>query len=207
MDYETKASYYTLIKNCTIEDLIKYTNDSNPCIRAYVIAGLFRSKQVSREEFDKIIKDHDDDTTEFSIQSVDVVKLWTVKEYIQLIYKIRVTTMLTDADLEHWIRINQENQKSQHSLSITGISHGTLDKNELLKIDCLIPTNKDLELLSFKLIVDDYQANGSSCYLTTEMKDAISKTEKGSILIIENIKASSQDGVVVHLPSLYFRIK
>ena len=207
MDYETTASYYALLKNSTIESLIKYTNDSNPCVRAYVIEGLLRFKQVSEEELIKIIKDYDDDTTEFSIQSVDVVIPWTVKEYIQFIYKIRGTARVSDSDLEDRIRKNQENLKSQHSLSIKGIKHGTLDKNELLKIDCLIPTNKDLELLSFKLIVDDYQTNSSSCYLTTEMKNAFAKTEKGSLIIIENIRAASQDGFIVRLPSLHFRIK
>jgi hypothetical protein len=120
-DDDTKISYYTLVDNSSVQDLLDYTNDDNAFVRAYIFVGLLR-KGISEKLTLKILENHKNDTTKFVVQSGCVVTDWTAKSYMEFAAKLKSTNDLNDIDYKSSIKIikNQDVIK----LKIEGVRHG-----------------------------------------------------------------------------------
>ena len=99
MDDKTKISYYSLVFYSSIKDLVRFTNDSNPCIRSYVFAGLLR-KQISNKLLLQILDTHKNDTAKFISKGADVVIEWTVKDFMQAGMNLKSANTLPKIDYE-----------------------------------------------------------------------------------------------------------
>jgi hypothetical protein len=78
-DDETRETYYLLLSTHSIEDLVKYTDDSIPAVRSEIFAGLVQKKadeKILKEIFNK----HLSDTAEFTSSPTDVVITWSVRK-------------------------------------------------------------------------------------------------------------------------------
>ena len=204
MDDETKVSYYLLVSSCSVTDLTKYTNDSNPFVRSYVFAGLLR-REISKGKLLKILDIHKNDTAKFTIRGADVVTEWTVKEFMQAGMNLKSGNKLNDIDYKN--EITRIRSQPELKLKINAISHGLIDKKELLNIDTLTLTVKEFKVVSFNLFVAKQEMQSSNCLLTNEMKQTIERTEPGEFLVFDNIKVVANDGLVRQLASLSLRLK
>jgi len=204
MDDETKVSYYLLISSCSVEDLINYLNDSNPFVRASVFAGLLR-REISKDKLLNILDIHKNDTAKFTSRGADVVAEWTVKEFMEAGWRLKLSNELPDIDYKK--ELEKLRSQSVLKLQINGISHGLIDKKELLNIDSLTLTDKELKVVSFTLFVAGQEMKSSSSLLTNEMKQTMERSEQGEFLSFENIKVVAKDGMVRKLASLSLRLK
>ncbi len=203
-DDDTKISYYTLLENSSVQDLLDYTNDDNAFIRSYIFGGLLR-KGLSEQLALKILENHKNDTAKFVVQDGCVITHWTVKSYMEFAAKLKSTNDLNDIDYKSAIKIikNQDVIK----LKIDGVRHGNVIKNTLLDIDCLELTTEKIKLVSFSLFVDEQKFNSMSCNLTQDMKLAIENAEIGQVLYFEEIKVLGEDNIERQLASMTLRLK
>lgn len=204
MDDETKISYYSLISNSSIKDLIRFTNDSNPIIRSYVFAGLLR-KRTSNKQLLKILETHKNDTAKFLSKGADIVTEWTVKEFMQAGMNQKSANTLSKIDYKR--EIERIRTQSELKLNIKGISHGLIDKMELSKIDSLVLSNTDIRIVSFTLFMAGQEMKSSGCTLTNEMKHAIQKGESGEFLVFDNIKVMGKDKAMRQLASVTLKLR
>ncbi len=204
MDDETTISYYLLVSSCSVSDLIKYTNDSNPFVRSYVFAGLLR-KEISKDKILKILDRHKDDTVKFTSKGADVVIGWTVKEFMEAGWRLKLSNELPDIDYNK--ELERLRSQSVIELKISGISDGLIDKKELLNIDSLSLTDKEFRVVSFNLFVAEKEMKSSNCTLTKEMKQMIERSEPGEYIIFDNIKVVAKDNIIRQLASLPLRLK
>jgi len=202
MDDETTESYYLVLSNCSIKDLVKYTNDTNAVVRSYIFAGLLRRK-VNKNVLLKILDIHKNDTAEFRSRSTDVETKWTVKEFMQSGLKFNSANKLSVIDYKKRI----EKIRGQTKIEISAMHHGLIEKEELLKIDSLVITGNKLRIISFTLFAEEKTIKSSSNILTNDMKIAIKETEPRSILIFTDIKIVGQDSIVWHGPSMVVKLK
>jgi hypothetical protein len=204
MDDETKISYYSLIGNSSITDLIRFTNDSNPFIRSYVFAGLLR-KQTSNKQLQKILDTHQNDTAKFISKGADVVTTWTVKEFMQAGMNLKSANTLSKIDYKK--EIERIRTQPELKLNITGISHGLIDKKELASIDSLTLVNNELRVVSFTLFMAGQEIKSSGCAFTKEMKHTIQQSQSGEFIVFDNIKVAGKDNSVRQIASLTLKLK
>ena len=204
MDDETKVSYYSLINNSSIKELIKFTNDSNPLVRSYVFAGLLR-RQTSNKQLLKILDIHKNDTAKFISKGADVVVEWTVKEFMQAGMNLKSANTLSKIDYKK--EIERIRTQPELKLNINGISHGLIDKKELSSIDSLTLVNKELRVVSFTLFMNGQEMKSSGSAFTNEMKHTIQKSQSGEFLVFDNIKVVDKDNEVRQLVSLTLKVK
>ena len=204
MDDETKISYYSLISYSSIKDLIRFTNDSNPFIRSYVFAGLLR-KQTSNKQLLKILDTHKNDTAKFISKGADVVTEWTVREFMQAGMNLKSANTLPK--IYYKKEIERIRTQPELKLNITGISHGLIDKKELLNIDSLTLSNKELRIVSFTLFMAGQEMKSSGCDFTKEMKHTIQKSQLGEFVVFDNIKVMDKNKAVRQLVSLTLKLR
>jgi len=204
MDDETKVSYYLLVSSCPITDLIKYTDDSNPFVRSYVFAGLLRRK-ITKDRILNILELHKNDTAKFTSKGADVVIEWTVKEFMEAGWRLKHSNELPDIDYKK--ELERVRSQPVTKLKIGCISHGIIDKRDLLNIDSLSLTDKELRVVSFNLFVAGKEMKSSNYLLTNEMKQVIESCEPGEFIVFDNIKVVAKDNIVRQLASLSLRLK
>lgn len=204
MDDETKISYYSLVSNYSFKELIKYTNDSNAFIRSYVFAGLLR-KEANKNELLKIVELYKNDTAKFTSIEADVVTEWTVKEFMEAGMRLKATNELPNID--YMKAIEKLRSPFELKLKISGISHGLIDKQQLLNNDSLNLTQENFQVVSFTLFVAGQEMKSSGCRLTNDMKYAIKKTEPGEFLVFDNIKVVGKETIVRQLVSMTLKVK
>ncbi|MFN8290741.1 MAG: hypothetical protein U0U70_10815 [Chitinophagaceae bacterium] len=204
MDDETKISYYLLVSSCSVADLIKYTNDSNPFVRSYVFAGLLR-REISKDKLLNILDRHKNDTIKFTSKGADVIIEWKVKEFMEAAWRLKLSNQLPDIDYNK--ELKRLRSQSVIKLKISGISHGLIDKKELLNIDSLFLTDKEFRIVSFNLFVAEKEMKSSNCSLTNEMKEMIESSDPGEFVVFDNIKVVAKDNKVRQLASLSLRLK
>ncbi|MBZ0205282.1 MAG: hypothetical protein K8H89_03075 [Flavobacteriales bacterium] len=204
LDNETKISYYLLISSCSVEDLLKYTNDSNPFVRSYVFAGLLR-KEISKDKLLQVLDRHKNDTAKFTSKGVDVAVEWTVKEFMEAGWRLKLSNKLPDIDYNK--ELERLRSRPGIELKINGISHGLIDKKELLNIDNLILADKEFRVVSFNLFVAEKEMKSTNCTLTVEMKQMIERLEPGEFIAFDNIKVVGSDNMVRRIASLSLKIK
>jgi hypothetical protein len=205
-DDETRESYYLLLLNSSINDLVKYTNDTNAYVRSVMFSGLLR-KKVKNSVLLKILDAHKNDTIKFTIRSVDVVQTWSVNEYMQLAIKAKSEGWLSGIDYKKEIEKLRRRQTSL-KIKIDGIHHDFVDKEALMKLDSLSLTSGKLRIVSFTLFVGDEKFIGADNVLTGDMKLAIKKAVSGyDLLSFGNIMVVGQDNKVHKLPSMVLWLK
>lgn len=93
-------------------------------------------------------------------------------------------------------------QNNDPKISIAGKSEGIILKTELLASGKLIPSSKDIMIVSFSISYpigedDLVELFSTSDTLTREMKDHILKLKPGTDLTIENIKAKRDEKTLI----------
>lgn len=204
MDDETQLSFFLLLHNCPVQNLIKYTDDSNALIRSYIFVGLLR-KGLSEDIMEQILEQHKNDTAKFTVQGGCVVMSWTVSGYMQFGAKLKSSNELTAFDYKS--EMERLKHKNVTKLKVDGIRHGLVDKNELLKLDSLTFTTNEFKALSFTLYVGDQKFNSLNRNLTDEMKYAIEKAASGQIIYFADIQAVYKDNSIRYLNPVVLKLK
>jgi hypothetical protein len=190
-DDETKLAFYQLMAVCPVDTLIKYTNDSNPAIRAQV--------------FSELAYIGDDDSTLITIKNKHVndtvrVSIWpfdtTVIEYMNMFLRFRSDSTIKRNHIDYKKRIQKI--KEEPRFIIKGLQHKRISKDDLLNVDSLICSEKDYKIVSFSLITNNgielISFESSSNVLSSEMKKGIMELITGNKIYIEDIKAVGIDG-------------
>ena len=210
MDAETKESYYLAMGNCSIENLVKYTNDTNAFLRSYIFAGLLQRK-VNKNVLLKILDIHKNDTTEFTSQSVDVVIKWKVNEFMKTLMILKSDGKLGHINYKKRIEELRNRTTNEPEILIDGIHHSLIEKDKLLKIDSLFLTVNKMKIVSFTLYITSLggsqEFKSSTNALTNDMKNAIKKTESGGILVFDDIRVMGEDKRVRQLGLKYIKLK
>lgn len=202
-DNDTKLSFYTLLANSSINDLLDFTNDNSAVIRAYIFTGLLR-KRITDSVAAEILEGHRNDSARFVVQNVDVGLEWTVIDYMQYISKYKNELHPLNYDS---IMAGLKQFKMNEPLRIMTIArHNIIDKHELLNIDCLELTDETMKILSFSLTMGETELQGIGCDITKEMKSSIEKMYPGSPIYLENIRAIDNDGNIRHLGSFTLKL-
>src|SRR5437868_1816197 len=170
-DDETRISYYLVAMNSSIDDLVAYTNDSDPYIRAQMFIALVR-KKPNAQVLEKILEDHKNDTVSFPAGGADVFFTWKVKEYMETV--MRLGSTMPEIDYEKAITYVRARAKKE--IEIEGMNRYTVAKDSLLQMDSLKLTVSGYTIRSFDLYVDTLEFRSSNNVLTAEMKMAITRS-------------------------------
>lgn len=227
-DDETREAYYLLLLGRSIEALVKNTDDSMPAVRSLLFAGLFYKKAEQKLLKDIFLK-HFNDTAKFILGSSDVFITYSVKEYMQSILDFQNDSEIAYEDL------NARLDKIRHErfltiAAISGVHHGIILKDSLLKADSLFIIKSGFKIISFNLTFikktlhssNFLSANTkkkirklrpgdctfhSSNFLSANTKKKIGKLRPGDCIFIENIKAEGPDKILRTLGSTILKIK
>src|SRR5690606_33242676 len=122
-----------------------------------------------------VLDRHKNDTAKFTSKGVDVAVEWTVKEFMEAGWRLKLSNKLPDIDYNK--ELERLRSRPGIELKINGISHGLIDKKELLNIDNLILADKEFRVVSFNLFVAEKEMKSTNCTLTVEMKQMIERLE------------------------------
>jgi len=204
MNDETRELYYSVIINCPVKDLIKYTNDSNAFVRSHIFAGLLR-KKIKNDVLFKILATHKNDTAEFTIKSTDVVITWTVIEFMKVGMRLKTANGLSNINYKK--EIEKIRSRIKNEIKIQGSHNGLIEKEQLLKYDSLVLTMTKLKIVSFTLLLPGRSIKSSSNALTNDMKTAIKETPPGDILIFTEINVLTEENNIRQWVSISIKLK
>ena len=141
-DDETLESYYLLLSVCSVEALVKYTDDSNPRVRAEIFSGLI-GKNADDKILKQILTKHLNDTAKFISGSSNVYITYSVKKYMQEVLTWKADNKLPEVDFK--ARLQQI--RSRRYDMIRGVHHGIISKDSLLRLDSLISLPEGVKLI------------------------------------------------------------
>ena len=202
-DDETRESYYTLMLNCPIEDLVKYVDDSIPAIRCLIFAGLAQNN-IDTNLLSKILSKFINDTALYVDSPTDVVVSWSVSDYMQTALKLKKEGRLPNPDLDYASIL--ANLKKRPRLLIPGEYHGIVPKDSLLKIDRLTYSKKGYRIVSFTMLNGDEEVTSNNIF-TDRIKELIRNTKSGERLFIDGIIAENADKLRRKLPSIVLELR
>ncbi|MES2777778.1 MAG: hypothetical protein V4722_26600 [Bacteroidota bacterium] len=186
-DDETKESYYTLMINCPIEDLFKYTDDSISAIRCSIFTGLAQ-KNAGKDILTGIISKHKNDTAEYINCPTDVVITWNVFEYMQKVMEWKMDRKTHNTDYVSLLKT----VRSRFRLNVPGEYHGVISKDNLLKVDSLTYSRKGFRIISFSL-ENGVESIAMNNLFTDRIKEFIKNTKSGDKLVINEIIIEATD--------------
>lgn len=201
-DKDTKLSYYTLIENCTVEDLQQYTNDNHPLVRAYIFSALI-SKGLDSSTTQRLLAVHKNDTIRFSTGQPRMD--WSVIAYMKWVVDLKGNNALRNVDYK--VRIAHLQARNTEGIYFEGIRHNMIPKNNLMQLDSLVFRGRNMTINSFILTIDETSYESTSNKITSEMKTALANSVNGDILILHNIKVIDEDSRLRHLNAIQLKIK
>ena len=92
-------------------------------------------------------------------------------------------------------------------IKIDGISHGTIEKINLLKIDSLTIKSKEFRVISFTIFNGEHILKSLGNSVTKEMKDLIENAGLEDFILFDNIKIVTKSGKIMRHASLQLKIK
>ena len=202
LDDETLESYYLLLSTHSIDALIKYTNDSIPAVRAEIFSGLAQ-KNADEQVLRDILNKHLNDTAKFVCESGDVVMAWSVKTYMQTMMKWKADNRFPAINFDTRV----EEIRNGRNKTISGIHHGVIDRDSLLKVDSLPCSIEKFKITSFVLKVRKKTIRSNSNAFTKRMKRNIKKLRSGERIYINRVKANDPEKTVRLLNSGILIIK
>ncbi len=182
-DEDTKISFYTLVNNSSIENLIQFLNDSNARVRSKMFAAL-----VFKGADDRILKEvlelHKHDTSKFMRTGGCVSSSWTVIADMQMAYNAKIEKRLPKLDYKAMIA----RLKNKPHFIVPNVRHRIIEKEQLLEMNQFKYSDDRFKLVAFSLSSDSTTLYSSSAALTEEMKDLIRKSKSGDRLFFEDMK-------------------
>ena len=200
-DSEMKLSYYSLMSICPANTLINLTSDTDPVIRSYSFVGLARRK-TNLSVLQKIIQEHENDTSSYSESSTDVVQVWKVIDFMKITLKLATDRKLPALNYKKEI----EKIRDELQIAIKGNHHGFISKNDLLHLDSLVFSKIGFEVNSFGIWINDRSILAPSKHLTSEIKSEIEKLKVGDRVYFENLKVNGPDKIVRNYGSIRLTI-
>ncbi|MEI6854123.1 MAG: GldM family protein [Bacteroidota bacterium] len=208
-DDETRTTYYTLLDNCSIDTLIKYTDDSNAAVRSYMYLGLLQ-KNADEKILKKILRKHKKDKANFSVSPTDVLLQYTVKGFMEMHFKFKTDKHLYIPDYKTQIESIRKEHSNGFSF-IAGEHHGLINKNDLLLADSLNCDFKNFKIVSFTMTItkDTTYCSEESLgnHISATMKEKINEAKNGSKIWFEDIKVANVSGEIRNRGTRYLRIK
>jgi hypothetical protein len=119
-DDEASISYYSLLDSSSIEELIKYTVDTNAFIRSSIFSGLVQ-RNTDTNLLQRILAEHKNDTASYTTRSADLELTQTVKEHMQLSMDAR---KIRRGETNYKKRIENIKSRSLTGIKINGLHHG-----------------------------------------------------------------------------------
>jgi hypothetical protein len=200
-DYDTRRSYYSLLINCSVEKLVKYTDDSIPAVRAEIFGGLI-GKNADLKILRDILSRHVNDTASFMSSPTDNFIKWTVGGYMKFTVDWRSKHKARATDYKARLRrIDEEGH-----FIIPGMSHSLIDKDSLLRIDSLVFSEKAYKIIAFELTIGEVTIKTNNVF-TAPIKEMIQKMRPGQFIFFDNIKAEVPDKSIRSIGSVALRIK
>ncbi len=200
-DDETRETYYLLMLTASVEDLVKYTDDSMPAIRAKIFEGLVL-KNADKKMLEEILNKHSNDTAKFLSKGGCVEIEWSVKEFMQMLFTYQPDTPSAQPD---WKSRIEKIRRERYSL-IAGSHHGFIDKDSLLKTDSLIESKGQFRIVSCVLTIRRKPQQLTNRF-NARAKRRISRLNPGEPIFIENVKAEGPDKIIRTLPSFFLKVK
>ena len=202
-DDDTRENYYLLINNSPIDTLIAYVNNSHGAIRCLIFSGLLN--KTSDEELIKgIVTRYRNDTTSFSYMSADVVTSWTVGEYLQ-------TALAYKKDMKFDFSARLKEIRLTPRLVLPGERHGSMKREDMLRIDSLIYNTGDRTIISFSMTGTKetaiHQMRSASNSITSAMKEYLRETFPGDSIYFEDINSRGLDDTVRRMGTIRLRVE
>lgn len=199
-DDETRESYYTLLIARSIKELVKYTDDSVPAVRAEIFSGLVQ-KNADESTLREILNKHLNDTAKFTEGATDVILTWSVREIMKLSMDFKPDVKHPALDYRDML----EKLRRRHYVAIPGIHHGLISKDSLLKADSLVGP-EGLKIVSFTVTVGE-KIITSNNVISKEIKTAIGELKPGNGIYFESIKAEGPDKTTRTITPVLLKVK
>lgn len=185
-DDETKLSYLYLIQNSSNETLKKYTNDLDAAVRFYMFVGLTRKTNDSND-IKPLLVSHLNDTAKFSESTGCLVFInKSVIEEMKLAYALfSENTYNTYND---YLKTEIARIQSKPHLIINGLHHNVISKNDILKLDSLVYTDKSKKIKSFIVYIDKKPFENQGNAISKRIKRKLAKLKSGDIILLDSIK-------------------
>jgi hypothetical protein len=204
IEYETKISFYSLLAYSTVENLIKYTNDTSAYIRANVYLGLLE-RDVKQPVLKNILDLHKNDSAKFISKGGCVKTSWRVNELMK--FALVNKSKNKSKNINYKERIQQLESQKPIELLLRHISHNIIEKDQLLKSDSLTFSDSNIKIKSFSIYLNEQEFQSRNNYLTEEMKSSIKMSKSGDKIYFENIKVIWNDNIVRQMASSSFKLK
>ena len=191
-DAETTETYYLLLCNTPTEEMVAYTSDSIPEVRAKIFAGLTQ-KGTAEKTLRRILALHQEDTAHFTTSGGCVTMDWTVIDYMNISFSAKPKKPADRIDFRSRLQAIQESTKSHPHILIAGVKHGLIAKENLLKGLPFTYSEPGFKILSFTLSTEA-ETFKSSNTSTPEMEEFIQNLPSGTRLFIEDLRIKIPDG-------------
>lgn len=201
-DDEVKLAYYQLIEESPESYLTELTNDNNPAIRANIFGALM-AKSKNTDLLRKLLGEHANDTASFTQVDGDVGYQYRVNDFMKMQYNFKIKYHLNTTNL---LDRYEQIRKAPHWL-IKGVTHQNITKENLLLLDSLAYSVKNVSVNSFHLYINDTTLVSNSNKLTVEMKMAIFTLHTGDLITFDMINGTDEKKQTVRLPSISLWIK
>jgi hypothetical protein len=192
-DNETKISYYELLKNTSINDLIKYTNDSNAAIRFKIFVGLI-DKKTSAIILNKIVEAHKNDSAKTLLKEIYHFSENPITVYESMLWEMRRLPRIRHTPKDFQQFIDQIREFKCVRLNIDGVHHHLVTKNKLLKAESIaFFCDTIFKHVGFSIFVDDMEFKSKNNKLTPAMKKVIQKAPSGTEFYFTDFKVIGPD--------------
>ncbi len=187
-DDETQESYYMLVIYSLNDNLLKYTEDSIPIIRAKIFSTLL-FKNTNDTILQEILAKHTNDTAQFT-EGGHASHTRSVYDDMNFHLTYKRENGIEPIDFKG--RLEDVRRKNKAQYLISGIRHNRVPKNSLVNLEALIHSSEDINISSFELVIRDKSFKSDSNLLTKHMKRAIRRLVPGERIAFIDIKALIQ---------------
>jgi hypothetical protein len=196
---------------CPIDTLIRLTADPCPIVRCYMFDGLIK-KNADVQIIEEIYDQHKNDSTKFKYQCVDVGLEFEINQYMYnhlLNYK-KYREDLLNGTVQPQKALDCT-QEPSYTLDIPGVEKGVISKEDLLKVDSLVCSEKEYKVVSFILTFPKksklLSINSQGNLVSPLMKRKIKKLRSGDKLYIEEIHVNLTDGKTRSFAAINLKLK
>lgn len=200
-DDETKVALYTVMLSCGDKELARYTSDSMPFIRAEIFANLAnRTSDINLLR--SIQNNHSNDTSSFVNGATSIVMVWKVNEFMKMILNAKAVGDLKTINYQDKL----DRMLREIKVDIPGVSHGYVSKESLLKLDSLVCSTKEFEIVSFDLEVTRRMTSNSNC-LKRRMKRELGRLKVGDKVYFDRIRVMMPDRTFRNLAPIVLTVR
>jgi hypothetical protein len=205
-DNETQEAYYRLLSVCTVDELLKYVNDSIPAVRADIISGIVL-KGADRPILTQLLNEHLKDSSRFFRYSGDVGLIWSVSEIMHLSFMHDSASGKTPVDMN--ARLTEVIRKRVPI--VPGMRHNHIKREALMNVDSLLSPISGLNIISYDIFLsfkdlEEYDTVSGNKFASVIKKYA-DKIQPPGFILVDNIKAMASDGMKKTFSYVRIRVK